>query len=404
MSVFEAQPDNPDAVRLAAMEAAVTAISQQLADQAAASAAALAALAGTLSAGDAALIEDVEQEIEARRADVQRAMDILVTIGGGGGDVTAPNLVAIAVQPTVADTMSYWTGNGAAALTPLSSFGRSMNGAANDAAGRAALALGTMATQAAASYAPLAGADFAGPISTPRSIVGDYGGAASNGAGGSLLLSPTQRMGATTDATGNAYGDLTISYGNNVKGWFSQVAKTRGSNPNDFSVALSQGDTVHNFILQGSNGAGATSHVGTEIWQVDGNTFTGTAAGGEMQGRWKLSTGTGISLGNADPALPFRYALMPAIVANHKQQVLFPGGADNRNTGAGGPFMTPGNDFGGIVVIGPGGAFAGQGALRFMLTNAQLLATPEIGVMEVDGAGDLWWTNGAGQRKKVAFQ
>lgn len=76
-----------------------------------------------------------------------------VTIGaslgftGGTLAVTDPELAAIAGLTSAADTVPYFTGLGTAALAAFTAFGRSLVAAANAAAARTALALGTAATQ-----------------------------------------------------------------------------------------------------------------------------------------------------------------------------------------------------------------------------------------------------------------
>lgn len=67
------------------------------------------------------------------------------------------NLTALSGLTGAADKLNYFTGVGAMALADFTTFGRSLAGAADAAAGRTALALGTMATQAETDYALLAG-------------------------------------------------------------------------------------------------------------------------------------------------------------------------------------------------------------------------------------------------------
>jgi hypothetical protein len=64
-----------------------------------------------------------------------------------GKQGASANLTALAGQASAADQMSYWTGAGAAGLTALSAQGRSLIGAGDAAAARAAIGLGGLATQ-----------------------------------------------------------------------------------------------------------------------------------------------------------------------------------------------------------------------------------------------------------------
>lgn len=96
------------------------------------------------------------------------------------------NLTALSGLTGAADKVNYFTGAGAMALADFTTFGRSLAGAADAAAGRTALALGTMATQAETAYALLAGRAGGQTL---------YGG---NAANNDLILDSTSHATKTT--------------------------------------------------------------------------------------------------------------------------------------------------------------------------------------------------------------
>jgi len=75
-----------------------------------------------------------------------------------------PGLDSISNLTTAADKMIYTTGSDTYAVTPITAFGRSILDDVDDAAVRATLGLGTMATAATTSYAALAGSVFTGTV------------------------------------------------------------------------------------------------------------------------------------------------------------------------------------------------------------------------------------------------
>ena len=73
-------------------------------------------------------------------------------------------LTALAGLTTTADTLAYWTGSATAALTALTSFGRSLIGAADGPAAKVLLSLGLLASSVTGQTAT-----FAGALTAPRS-------------------------------------------------------------------------------------------------------------------------------------------------------------------------------------------------------------------------------------------
>ncbi|MCP4025670.1 MAG: tail fiber domain-containing protein [Sphingomonas sp.] len=113
-----------------------------------------------------------------------------------GTDVQAQDaeLQAIAGLTSAADRVPYFTGLGTAALAALTTFGRSVIAAADAAAARVVLGLGTMALETAANYAKLAGAAFTGAITGTTARFtggGTFGGAPLNTSAQMELTGPT---------------------------------------------------------------------------------------------------------------------------------------------------------------------------------------------------------------------
>lgn len=81
--------------------------------------------------------------------------------------VTDPELLALSVLTSAPDTLPYFTGPGAAALAPFTAAGRTLVGAADAAAQRTALELGTMAMQDASAVAITGGTAHFGGKATP---------------------------------------------------------------------------------------------------------------------------------------------------------------------------------------------------------------------------------------------
>lgn len=188
----------------------------------------------------------------------------------------------------------------------------------------------------------------------------------------------------------NAAGYLGFKYGNDGKGVMNIWAKTRGTKMNTFD-AVQAGDRVVSDLWQAGTGS-QTGHAGGTRVIVDANPNNA----GEVAGRWLLVTGTGTHVSKASPQYPKRFGPITAIVANSFQQVLFPGGL-------GGPLPPPGANFGGWVVIGAGASSPGFGPLKFVASNAQLLAVPEPGAFEVDAGAAPYFTKADGVRRSFVL-
>lgn len=93
--------------------------------------------------------------------------------------ITDPELTALMALTSAADQLAYYTGSGTAALTTLTTFGRSLIDDADAAAARTTLALGTMATQNA-NAVTIAGGSVTGITDL---LVADGGTGASTAAG-----------------------------------------------------------------------------------------------------------------------------------------------------------------------------------------------------------------------------
>lgn len=102
-------------------------------------------------------------------ADSGDAADLTGTIASG----RLPNsLASIYALTPAADRLPYYTSASVAALATFTSFGRSLVDDADATAGRSTLGLGTMSTEAAADYAPLAGATFTGNVTVDKTGLG----------------------------------------------------------------------------------------------------------------------------------------------------------------------------------------------------------------------------------------
>ncbi len=190
-----------------------------------------------------------------------------------------------------------------------------------------------------------------------------------------------------TDSVNTGY--LEFRYGADPQGIYNVFVKTRGTAMNDYA-AVQPGDRIVTNAIQAGSG-GQAGHVGTDVWVVDGANITA----GEINGRWLLSTGTGIlSQVAAKTPYPERYGLMQAIVANSYQQVFFPGGIGGPNAR-----LANGSNFGGWVVIGAGAPAPGFAPLKFQTNGAAILTTPEPGAFEVDAGARPYFTGADGVRR-----
>lgn len=188
----------------------------------------------------------------------------------------------------------------------------------------------------------------------------------------------------------NATGYLAFKYGADGKGVVNMWIKTRGTKMNTFD-AVQAGDRVVSDLWQAGTGS-QSGHVGGTRVIVDADPTNA----GEVAGRWVLFTDTGIHISQASPQYPNRFGTIDAIVANSFQQVLFPGGV-------GGSVPPPGSNFGGWVVIGAGAASPGFSPLKFLSSNAALLAVPEPGAFEVDAGAVPYFTAADGVRRRIVL-
>jgi hypothetical protein len=188
----------------------------------------------------------------------------------------------------------------------------------------------------------------------------------------------------------NVAGYLGFKYGADGKGVTNFWVKTRGAKMNTFD-AVQAGDRVVTDLWQAGTGS-QTGHVGGTRVIVDANPTNS----GEVAGRWVLFTDTGVHISQASPQYPNRFGPISAIVANSFQQVLFPGGL-------GGLLPPPGANFGGWVVIGAGANSPGFSPLKFLTSNAHLLAVPEPGAFEVDAGAAPYFTKADGVRRSFVL-
>jgi lysophospholipase L1-like esterase len=190
----------------------------------------------------------------------------------------------------------------------------------------------------------------------------------------------------TTDA--QRCGTQLLVWGNHSKGSIDYVGKSRGAAVGEFSSCLT-GDTIYRKFVQASGTGGSFGHVGIEGWVVDATPTNG----GEVAGRYYITTDTGLHISEADPARPDYYGLKQALVINRKQQVCLPGILSIPSAA--------GTSFGGILHIGKCGPNAGEANLFFDLTGAVLATVPVAGTFEVDALGRYWATNVAAQRRRL---
>jgi len=214
-------------------------------------------------------------------------------------------------------------------------------------------------------------------------IPGTPAAADPNGTVGNMLM----QVNATDP---NVSGYLAFKYGADGKGVTNMWIKTRGTKMNTFD-AVQAGDRVVSDLWQAGTGNQA-GHVGGIRVIVDADPTNA----GEVAGRWALFTDTGIHISQASPQYPNRFGPINAIVANSFQQVLFPGGL-------GGMLPPPGSNFGGWVVIGAGAISPGFSPLKFLTSNAELLAAPEPGAFEVDASAAPYFTTADGVRRSIVL-
>ncbi len=159
----------------------------------------------------------------------------------------AANLTAAAALVTAADKVIYWTGAGTAALSTLTTFGRSLIDDADASAARTTLGLGTMATQGAGAVAITGGAINGTPIGGTTPAVGAF---TNINASGTLTAAALIATSATAVATVNSTSS------------FPQL-KMQNSGVTSYTITAGGSYAAHDAATHYFRNAGATATFAT---------------------------------------------------------------------------------------------------------------------------------------------
>lgn len=188
-------------------------------------------------------------------------------------------------------------------------------------------------------------------------------------------------------STYGSFGMYVAKYGDDNKPSRHYMMKSR--NPVIGTITngvggLIAGDSIYQMLFYGDSNQGFFGHAGWHEVRCEENASTTDIS--ELSSRLNWYTGSGIHLNGGRLAFSL----------NYRQQAFFPG----PNMTAVSAYGTP---FPGIVTIGQGGGAAGYAPIKFTLSGAALLVTPEAGAMEVDSAGVAYITDAAGTRRRIAY-
>lgn len=178
--------------------------------------------------------------------------------------------------------------------------------------------------------------------------------------------------------TDESSGLTSVRWSNDRHGVSDEIAKSRSSGYGTY-VALQSGDNIYTQSFFGDTGE-LFGHAGDIEWLVDG--IPAGVGVHDVPSAIRIETDNGTAGGTRT-----------ALWINKSQKLLVAG------PGTGTP--TTGVDLGANLVIGVGSSTPNGAPLKFTLTAAALLVTPEAGAFEVDSSGNLFTTNSSAVRSGI---